>query len=239
MDIQYPDLHPFYKDIFDKAVSDSHTAKEIEFICGFFEEWVGNFLHPVGDDLFHSKKLDSIVLYCYLASQSFTFDWMAHSLLLGHYETVLRELRSILENAFLMFYLDCHYDSKTILEKFTMVEQMENENRIPYGKRVFKDSEYPDWEYCYKLYGEMSKYVHASTKTNGLSILKIATKGFPETLDIQYSQDSFLKCVEMWQRVSIIVLSLVKSLFEKANIEVKQFNPGYLASVWKISTDLP
>ena len=105
MNVEYPCLQPFYEIVFNDTVSDKATSREIKFVLGFFEEWAGNFVHPIGHDL-HSANQSESILYCYMATQSFTFDWLSHSLLLGNYETVLRELRSILENLFFMFYLE-------------------------------------------------------------------------------------------------------------------------------------
>ncbi len=231
MNPEYPCLQPFYKNILDETLSDPVITKEIEFVWGFFEEWVGNFIHPIGKDLHRANQSESI-LYCYMASQSLTFDWLSHSILLGNYETVLRELRSILENLFFTFHLDIHHKNKTIKDKYEILEQLEISNRSPYGKVVFENSGYCDWKPYYDLYKELCKYIHVHTETTGRFVLEIASTGFPQALDAKYSQNSFLKCSKIWREISKIAVSLVECLFQKLGIDVRYFDPNHLAEVW-------
>jgi len=231
VNLQYPCLQPFYKDVFDETMSDPVIAREIEFVWGFVEDWMGEFLHPVGNDLYHANQSESI-LYCYMASQSLTFDWLSHALLLGNYETVLRELRSILENLFFMFHLDTHHKNKTVKDKYEILEQLEVSNRSPHGKVVFENSGYSDWKPCYDLYKELCRYIHVHTEASGKFALKIATEGFPEALDVEYYQGSFLQCSKTWYEISKIAGSLVENLFQKLQIDMRQFNPNLFTEIY-------
>ncbi|MBI2831830.1 MAG: hypothetical protein HYX79_06200 [Chloroflexi bacterium] len=230
MNLEYPALQPFHKSIFSETASDPVVAKDIEFVCGFFEDWVGEFLHPIGDDLHRANKPES-VLYCYMASQSLVFDWLCHSVLLGNYETVLRELRSILEGLFLTFYLDSHYQDDTVQAKYRVMEQLEFSNRS-HGKVVFERTGYSGWKSSYELYKKLCKYVHTSTEVNGMFVLEVSKKGFPEALESKYSGISFLRCSKAWRQVSMAAVSLVECLFEQLRVDQCDFNPNYLREVW-------
>lgn len=233
MNPDYPCLQPFYEKIFSETISDLIITEEIEFVWGFFEEWTGNLVHPVGKDLHLGNQSESI-LYCYMASQSLTWDWLSHSLLLGNYEVVLRELRSILENLFFMFYLDAQYMGKTIIEKYKILERLENSSKSPHGKSVFKNSGYSEWKPYYDLYRELCKYIHAHTEATGKFVLEIAAAGFPQALDAKYSQSSFLKCSKAWRQISKIAVSLIECLFNKLRINMKHFDRSHFAEVWKV-----
>jgi len=227
MSVEFPSLQPFYEKVFDETVSDKEVAAEIEFVSGFFEEWVGNFLHPLGDDLLDGNQSESI-LYCYMASQSLNFDWMSHTLLLGNYQVVLRELRSILENLFYMFYLDVNNKGKTVEEKYMVLEKQELSNG-PHGKPVFRNSGYSNWESCYDLYRRLCKYIHIHTRSSGKFALEVAKKGFPEALDVKYSRESFIECSKTWRELAKIAGSLAGDLLQKLGVGMEQFNPNHFA----------
>jgi len=175
MSIEYPDLQTFYRVIFTDTVSDPSIEHNIQFVRGFLEEWAGNFLHPFGDDLHREGKLENI-FYSYLSSQSHVFDWLGHSLLFGHYQIVLRELRTILENIFYMFYLDIKYQNNTVEEKLYIIEDQETRGITPHGRRVFKNSTYKDWQLSYQLYRELCAYIHIHSTSSAKRALEIAKK---------------------------------------------------------------
>lgn len=74
-----------------------------------------------------------------------------------------------------------------------------------------------------------------SIETTGKFALEIAIKGFPEALDIQYSQPFFLQCTTTWRKISMIAVSLVECLFEHLQVDIKDVNPEYLLKTWSTS----
>lgn len=220
----YPDLHPFYEEIYARTLTNEALGNRVEFVECFFEEWVGNFLHPFGKDLLYGDKLRNSVFYCYLASQSMVFDWLAHSLIFGAYEVVLRELRSILEGLFTAYYLDKNYPYKSLEEKLDTLSDLEK-NRLSSGKKAFKRSDINRWQDYYSLYRELCAYVHTSRKVMGRKMYQIAQKGYPETIDVHFDPGTFIKCVEAWRKVAMLAANLAGSLLKALNIEIRQTNP--------------
>lgn len=231
MEIDYPNLQPFYKKVFDKTISDHFIATELKFVDQFFEEWAGNFVNPFGKDLYRNGKLVSI-MYSYVASQSLVFDWLAHTLIFGHYQNVFREIRTILENLFFMYTLDVKFQKKTVDEKYKILEKLEKQGKEPHGKPVFERSMYGDWKKSYGFYKHLCKYVHIHTSTSGLMALKDARDGFPETLSVDYDRNAFLKCVDAWRKLARISVALAVDLCRKLNVEIAELNPNYLLKKW-------
>jgi hypothetical protein len=232
MEAEYPDLHPFYKSVFNDTVKDELIAGELAFVRCFFEEWAGNFLHPLGNDLGGRRgKLNSI-LYSYMASQSHTFDWLSHTLMFGHYDTVFRELRTILENLFYMYSLDISFQTKTVGEKFQKLAQLEAIGKEPHGKVVFETSGYIHWQPSYNLYKQLSRYIHIHTNVSAKHALQIAEQGFPEILDIKYSRQSFTQCSSAWREIAKSALHLALDLCQKLNVEISELCPDHLEQVW-------
>jgi hypothetical protein len=231
MKIRYPDIQPFYRNVFNETVSDKLITKELEFARCFLEDWCGEFLHPLGDDLLDSRKLNSI-LYCYMSSQSLTFDWLCHTLMFGHYQNVLRELRTILENLFYMYSLDITHINKSVAEKFMEIEQLELRERELHGKIVFEKSGFADWRSNYILYRELCRYTHIHTHASAKLALNIAKEGFPEALDVKYDRGSFLQCSGAWRKVAKVSISLATDLCSKTNVEMRQFDPNYFLQKW-------
>ena len=231
MTIQYPDLQPFYEKVFNDAVSDKDITKGVEFARCFLKEWAGEFLHPFGNDLHTGNRLNSI-FYSYLASQSLTFDWLAHTLLFAQYQTVLRELRTILENMFYMYYLDVTYQDKTVEEKYKILENLESKGAKPHGKRVFEDSTYHNWKSSYKIYQDLCKFVHIDTKSSAKLALNIAQEGFSESLGVKCNKESFLECIQAWKKIAKTSLDLAVTLCDTLDVEISQFNPDYFDKIW-------
>lgn len=230
-DFEYPDLQPFYEQVFLDTIACESISSEIEFARCFYEEWAGNFLHPLGNDMC-TGKVDSI-LYCYMASQTVTFDWLGHSLIFGHYPSVLRELRTILENIFHMYFLDVTFPAKSVEEKFKVLESLAIRGKEIYGKAVFEKSGYADWEPSYTLYKQLSKYIHVHTETSGVAALDIAKKGHPELSLIEYDKDSFIQCSKIWRGIAMISVSLALDLCKKLGVEIHQLDVNHLEKVWK------
>jgi len=230
--IKYPDLQPFYKQVFENTIADKTISKEIEFARCFVEDWAGNFLHPLGDDL-QASGAENSILYCYMASQSVTFDWLCHSLMFGHYQTVLHELRIILENIFYMYAQDVKLKTKTVEEKYKTLKNLEVVGKKPHGKPVFENSGYADWELSYKVYKQLSRYIHIHSETSGRAALDIAKQGYPELNLTEYCKDSFTECSSVWKEIAIIALSLVLDLCEKLGVRIGDLNANYLEKRWQ------
>jgi hypothetical protein len=219
----YPSLHPYYEEIYAKTVCDETLSRELEFVRGFFEEWAGNFLHPFGDDLLDGNKLNNSVYYCYLATQTAVFDWLTHSLIFGHYEVVLRELRTVLEGLFPAYYLDITYPDESLDDKLEKLAEMEAD-RVAHGRRAFAMSGVAKWQDYYSLYRELCAYVHLSRKVAGARIDQIAEKGFGESLDASFNRDRFLECTTAWQKIAALSANLAGSLLDKLGVERFQTN---------------
>lgn len=235
MNVEYPDLQPFYESVFNETVNDELIAKDLEFIRCFFEEWAGNFLHPFGNDLGGRRgKLDSI-FYSYMASQTTTFDWLGHTLIFGHYDSVFRELRAILENLFYMYSLDANFPTKTVDEKFQKLAQLEVAGKEPHGKVVFEKSGYIHWQPSYDLYKQLSRYIHVHTSVSAKRALQIAEKGFPELLDVKYNRQSFMQCSSAWREIARSALHLALDLCQKLNMKIWELDSSHLEQVWGIN----
>ncbi|HMN23966.1 MAG TPA: hypothetical protein PKE38_05675 [Ignavibacteriaceae bacterium] len=219
----YPSLHPFYEDIYLSTLRSKSISNELYFIHTFFEEWAGNFLHPFGDDLLRGKKLDNSIFYCYLSTQTMTFDWLCHSLIFGAYDVVLRELRTILEGLFPAYYLDITYPKANLNKKLKNMLSLEN-NKLNYGYKIFKMSTIDNWEDYYSLYRDLCSYVHLSRKVAGDSIRKIALKGYGEMLDVNFDKKRFTECVIVWKRIAALSSTLAVSLLNALQIEVYETN---------------
>lgn len=231
MEISYPNLQRFYKQVFDATISDRSIADELRFISCFFEEWAGNFLHPFGADLYKHGKSNSI-LYCYMASQSFVFDWLAHTVIFAHYQTGLRELRTILENLFYTYSLDMKFKRKSVDEKYQILEDMESKGKELHGKVVFEKSGYVYWEQSYSFYRQLCRFVHIHTSASVEPALRIAKEGFPEAIVVEYDKQSFLQCSSAWRKLARLSLALAVDLCQKLNVKISELNPDYLSKIW-------
>lgn len=229
MDIEYPDIQPFYGDIFLQTVSDKKIEKDLEFVRCFFEEWSGNFLHPFGDDLMDAKngRIESL-LYCYLASQSMTFDWLSHDLLFANYQTVLRELRTILENSFYAYTIDRKFTNESTEEKLKKLEGQ----KLPFGRLVFKESGYSKWQDSYDLYSELCQYTHIHLNASLKMALEIAKQGLPELLVVKYDRESFIQCSTVWRKVAKTCVSLAVDLELTVQPTFRQLDYQRLFDIW-------
>jgi hypothetical protein len=227
--IEYPDIQPFYEAIFNKAINDEQISKEVDFVRCFFEEWAGNFLHPFGDDLMEAKNGNAeSLLYCYLASQSMTFDWLAHTLLFANYQTTLRELRTILENSFFMYSVDSKYITASADEKLKKIEQED----LPYGKPVFENSGYSNWRESYALYKELCQYTHVHMNASLKMAKEIAKRGLPEALEVEYNRQSFIQCSTAWRKVARVCVSLAVDLESRIQPRFQQLDSERLFRIW-------
>ncbi len=179
--------------------------------------WTGMFLHSV----YHIFKelrykgnanWDNSILFCGLSSQAMQWDWIIYSVCYGQYDLALRELRNVLESAFLFYRAD--YDSelrnKTLEEKEEELRKI-NENE-KYGKNVFKKSGYKSWEYAYnKLYKELCTYTHTAIS---LENAKKLFEDFNGCSQPEYDKEKILKCIKYIQEVLVVECNLMESILE-------------------------
>lgn len=211
-------LQPFLKKVHTETCSDPSIAQHVKFVQGFAEEWAGNFLHPLAENFGRARVLDSSVFYCYLSSQTNVLVWLETSLLCGLYEVVMRELRTILEGMFPAFYLELSNPDAPLETKLTQLRELE-ESHDNHGKSAFQMSGFPEWREYYDLYKELCSYTHLSTAVASANMRKVATQSHTEIPEFHFDRELFIKCVEMWAKVSHLALRLCVVIMEHRKVE--------------------
>lgn len=205
------DLHEYIGEVHSETKNDPRISKERKFMDNFFDNWVGEFLHLYGDDLFDIKMLDDNLFYCYLSGQSTNFEWYRHSIYCGAYTIVFREFRCILEGLFIAFKIENIHHNKTIDEKLEILKDAENKQDF-FGKAVFRSSGFENWEYFYTTYQELSSYIHFSYSKTAHVIQKIKNDGFPETIDYTYDKARFLDAYRVWRQMAGLAVNMANKL---------------------------
>ena len=207
------------RDICKKILSNDEINK---YITGnSFDEleisWEGMFLHQAYHFLKsaewdnYDERMNSI-LYSYLESQTMQLVWIVFSLYHGQYDLVLRELRNIVESAFLFYRIDISSEhcKKSGEDKFAFIESMKENNK--FGKRVFEESGYSDWKKVYdEIYKPLCEYTHT------VSSLIRNKETYPEynvMLAPQYDEKQILKCLYFLQRVTVLETDMMKTVIE-------------------------
>lgn len=195
--------------------------------------WTGMFLHSVYHEFKHLRckgkaNWDNSILFCGLSSQAMQWDWIIFSVCYGQYDLALRELRNVLESAFLFYRAD--YDinlrDKTLEEKAIELEKLKNNEK--YGKTVFKKSGFANWEYVYsELYNELCSYTHTAIS---LENAKKLFEDFSGCSKPEYDKEKILKCIKYIQRVLVVECNLMESIledvYELENIEYASIFKG-------------
>jgi hypothetical protein len=202
-----------YEDVAIKTLTNDRIRTEVEFIEAFYENWAGELVHVLADELAHKDSLHDSLFICYAAAQSTVFDWLKHSLFSGCYEVVLRELRSILEGLFTAYNLDVNYPTLKLDEKLDTMRELEEE-RATHGKKVFTKSGVKEWKDYYSLYQELCAYVHLSLR----KIQSISDLHGIDSLEPEFDEDEFIKCAEAWKKVATLAVELASSLLKTYNI---------------------
>lgn len=179
--------------------------------------WTGVFLHSVYHEFKNLRyqgniNWDNSILFCGLSSQAMQWDWIIYSVCYGQYDLVLRELRNVLESAFLFYRAD--YDvnlrNKTLEEKAIELEKLRDFEK--YGKTVFKKSGFANWEYAYnELYRELCSYTHTSIS---LENAKKLFEEFNGCFEPEYDKEKILKCIEYIQQVLVVECNLMESILK-------------------------
>ena len=177
--------------------------------------WSGVFLHSV---YHHFKDLrangyenwDNSLLFCGLSAQTMQLDWLIYSACYGQYDLAIRELRNMLESAFLFYRgdTDINIKGKTLSEK---AEALENLNpKEKYGKLVFENSQYTKWQQAYDpLYRELCTYTHTSIS---LDNAKILFEDFNTCSQPVYDKRKALKCISYIQSVLVTECNLMETV---------------------------
>ena len=191
----------------------------------------GAFLHSVYHifkDLRRkgNKNWDNSILFCGLSSQTMQLDWIIYSVCYGQYDLALRELRNVLESAFLFYRgdFDNHFRDNTLEQKAEELEKLKKNEK--YGKSIFEKSGYDNWEQPYELYGELCAYTHTEIS---LENAKKLFEDFNDCSEPVYQKERILECIHYIQSVLVIECNLMESILKDVyGIE----NPEY-ASIFK------
>ncbi len=209
-----------------KIISNDETNKYITGNCfdDFAVSWEGMFLQQAYH-LFKSTEWDNYdermnsIFYSYLESQTMQLEWIIFSLYHGQYDLVLRELRNIVESAFLFYRIDISSENckKSGEDKFAFIESMKE--RSKFGRSVFAESGYSDWEKVYlEIYKPLCGYTHT------VSSLIRNKETYPEyngMLAPQYDEKQILRCLYFLQRVTVLETDMMKTIIEEIyNVEV-------------------
>jgi len=197
------------------------------------ESWTGIFLHSVYHEFKGLKykgnvNWDNSILFCGLSSQTMQWDWIIYSACYGQYDLALRELRNVLESAFLFYRAD--YDinlrDKTLEEKALELEKLKDNEK--YGKPVFEKSGFANWEYAYnELYKELCLYTHTAISLDNAKKIFEDFNGFSEP---EYDKEKILKCIKYIQQILVVECNLMESILENVykleNIEYASIFKG-------------
>lgn len=179
--------------------------------------WTGIFLHSV----YHTFKdlrskgnrnWDNSILFCGLSSQSMQLDWIIYSACHGQYDLALRELRNVLESAFLFFRgdYDIHFKDSTLEKKAEELEKLNKKEK--YGKCVFEKSGYSNWNQVYStLYNELCTYTHTAIS---LENAKRLFEDFNTCSTPVYDKEKVLKCIHYIQDVLVVECNLMETILK-------------------------
>lgn len=194
--------------------------------------WTGMFLHSV----YHTfkdlrcegnKNWDNSILFCGLSSQAMQLDWIIYSACYGQYDLALRELRNVLESAFLFFRgdFDSYFKDSPLEKKAEELEKLNIHEK--YGKNVFEKSGYANWNQVYStLYKELCTYTHTAIS---LENVKALFEDFNDCSEPVYDKEKTLKCIHYIQDVLVVECNLMETILKDV-YGIK--NPEY-ASIFK------
>lgn len=179
--------------------------------------WTGMFLHSVYHIFKDLRRLeyrnwDNSMLFCGLSSQTMQLDWIIHSACYGQYDLATRELRNILESAFLFYRADFDSEFKdlSLKEKADKIEKLSKKEK--YGKKIFNNSGYADWETVYKeLYLNLSAYTHTEIS---LENAKLLFDDFNDHSKPIYDKEKILKFIYYLQKVLVVECELMESILK-------------------------
>ncbi|NIK79814.1 hypothetical protein FHS15_004981 [Paenibacillus castaneae] len=210
-----PESYPMIKRIHEKILDSEELYNDVELLGNWLVTWTGVFLHSAYHSFKDIKRYNSI-LFCLLQSQSYQLEWTIFSIFSGQYDVAMRELRTTLENAFYHFKYDnqIEFHNMTVEEKFnTMIDDANKDLRSSYGKQVFQNSGYQDWESVYNnVFKKLCEYVHTSIGRN--NALQIDNEGYNSLLDPTYDIYRIRECIKMFKTVVKLEVRLMEIILE-------------------------
>ena len=154
-----PESYPMIEQVQADVYNSEELFNDVELLQNWLLNWTGVFLHSVYHNFKDIRKYNSIY-FCLLQSQSYQLEWVKFSTFSGQYDMTMRELRTIIENAFFHFKYDycADYQNMSVKEKYDkMVSDAKSCPKETYGQLVFKKSGYKDWKNVYsKIFRELS-----------------------------------------------------------------------------------
>ncbi len=179
--------------------------------------WTGMFLHSVYHifkDLRRkgNKNWDNSILFCGLSSQAMQLDWIIYSVCYGQYDLALRELRNVLESAFLFYRgdFDSCFRNNPLEKKAEKLEKLKKQEK--FGKSLFENSGYANWEQAYELYGDLCTYTHTAISLENAKKLFEDFNGFLEPV---YDKERILKCIHYIQEVLVVECNLMENILKE------------------------
>lgn len=211
-----PGLYAMSLKVQGMILDNPNIVEEIKNIIPWLENWTGGFLHSVYHHFKDVKKYNSI-LFCALQSQTMQLDWVHYSFCSGQYDTALRELRNVIESGFLFFTYDYkdEYRNLSVAEKYEQIKQDVNTNiRIGFGKPVFENSGYSDWENIYEnIYKPLSRYTH--TGNNIERAMDIDNNGYNGILEPYYFDEEIYNCISYFKKVIHTEIKLMEIILKE------------------------
>lgn len=203
------------KRIGHKIICHEEIQKKIQenMLDDFAVSWEGMFLHQAYHFLKsvdwseYDERMNSI-FYCSLEAQTMQLEWIMFSLFHGQYDLVLRELRNIVESAFLFYRIDNMKSNrkKAGAEKFKQIESLPENER--FGKKVFEFSGYDKWQDVYKnIYRKLCYYTHTSIAKDKT---EKAYSDYNCMLSPVFSEEDIYKCLYYIQKVILLEVDMMK-----------------------------
>lgn len=182
--------------------------------------WGGMFLHQI---YHYFKSVDwtdfdealNSVFYSYLESQTMQLEWIVFSMMYGQYGLVMRELRNIVESAFLFYKMDtCEkYRKKSGAYKFCIIDSLLAKKAFVKIEKAFENSGYEDWKRVYScIYQPLSKYVHTNVSVERNKKAYPDFNGMPK---LSFDRKEAQNCMYYLQQVLILESKMMISILDK------------------------
>ncbi len=227
-------MYPMSIEVIDEIKRCQEIQKEIKEsgLDDVVLSWTGMFLHSV----YHifkdireqndGRKWNNSILFCGLSSQAMQLDWLIYSMYCGQYDLGLRELRNMLESAFLFYRgdYDIKFRNSTLEQKAEELEKLKKQRMC--GKEIFKNSGYVEWKKAYKLYGELSGYIHMEISLDNAKRLFEDFNAYSCPI---YEKERVLECIHYIEKVIVMECNLMESILK----EVYEIEDTNFASIFK------
>ncbi|MBD3212362.1 MAG: hypothetical protein GF311_07125 [Candidatus Lokiarchaeota archaeon] len=169
------------------------------------------------------KNRDNLLIAIRITECVKIFDWILLSLLFGAYRSVNKELRFMIESVSQAYYIDCNHFSASLSSKFEILYALGNYGKFV-GRTLFNKANFQDplKENIYKIYGQLSHYVHPSSEESRFLLERIEEAGnkkkdrFSPILDVnRFDEDSLKKCLYYCKQVKNIIIGINQKFEEE------------------------